>query len=107
MNLQDELTEAGYAVGSFDACVDASAWLGKETPDIAELYTAVKDGSCRALAAELARRDVEFVLWSGNLQDERTLHEFVDAVWVQKPSTHTALLDALARLRTEPQQQQA
>jgi DNA-binding response OmpR family regulator len=108
VNLQDELTEAGYAViGPFDTCAGALAWLENETPDLAVLDTVLKDGTCRALAAELARRSVGFVLWSGHLQDKQTLQEFVDAVWVEKPSTHMALLDALASLRIEPYRQQA
>jgi DNA-binding response OmpR family regulator len=108
MNLQDELEEAGYAVvGPFNTCAGALAWLENETPDLAVLDTVLKDGTCRTLAAELVRRDIGFVLWSGHLQDRQTLHEFADAVWVKKPSTHIALLDALASLRIEPQRQQA
>jgi DNA-binding response OmpR family regulator len=108
MNLQDELKETGYAVvGPFDTCAAALAWLETETPDLAVLDTVLKDGTCRALAAELARRDVGFVLWSSHLQDRQTLQEFTDAVWVEKPSTHTALLDALASLRIAPDRQQA
>lgn len=108
MNLQDELKEAGYAVvGPFDTCAAALAWFETETPDLAVLDTVLKGGTCRALAAELARRGVGFVLWSGHLQDRQTLQEFTDAVWVEKPSTHTALLDALASLRIAPDRQQA
>jgi DNA-binding response OmpR family regulator len=108
MNLQDELKEAGYAVvGPFDTCAAALAWLETETPDLAVLDTVLKDGTCRALAAELARRGVGLVLWSGHLQDRQTLQEFTDAVWVEKPSTHTALLHALASLRIAPDRRQA
>jgi DNA-binding response OmpR family regulator len=108
MNLQDELEEAGYAVvGPFDTCAGALAWLENETPDLAVLDTVLKDGTCGALAAELVRRGVGFVLWSGHLQDEQTLQEFTDAVWVKKPSTHTAILDALASFRIKPYRQQA
>jgi DNA-binding response OmpR family regulator len=85
-NLQDELKEAGYAVGGpFDTCAAALAWLETETPDLAVLDTVLKDGTCKALAAELARRGVGFVLWSGHLQDKQTLQEFRDAVWVIRP----------------------
>ncbi len=108
MNLQDELEEAGYAVvGPFDTCAGALAWLESETPDLAVLDTVLKDGTCKALAAELARRGIGFVLWSGHLQDRQAFQEFRDAVWVKKPSTHAAVLDALASLRIEPQRQQA
>jgi DNA-binding response OmpR family regulator len=108
MNLQDELKEAGYTVvGPFDTCAGVMVWLENQTPDLAVLDTVLKDGSCKALAAELTQRGVGVVLWSGHLQDKQTLQEFTDAVWVKKPSTHTTLLDALASLRIEPDQQQA
>ena len=108
MNLQDDLKDAGYAVvGPFDTCAAALAWLETETPDLAVLDTVLKDGTCRALAAELARRGIGFVLWSGHLQDRQTLQEFTDAVWVEKPSTHNALLHALASLRIAPDRQRA
>jgi DNA-binding response OmpR family regulator len=108
MNLQDDLNEAGYAVvGPFDTCAAALAWLEAETPDLAVLDTVLKDGTCRTLAAEFSRRGVGFVLWSGHLQDKQTLQEFTDAVWVEKPSTHTALLHALASLGIAPVRQQA
>ena len=82
-------------------------WLENETPDLAVLDTVLKDGSCKALAAEIARRGMGFVLWSGHLQDKQAFQEFRDAVWVKKPSTYTAILDALASLRIGPQRQQA
>lgn len=107
MNLQDELEEAGYAVpGPFDTYAHAMAWLENETPDLAVLDTILKDRTCKALAAKLARRGVRFALWSSHLQDKQEFQEFVDAVWVKKLSTHTALLDALASPRIEPQRQQ-
>jgi DNA-binding response OmpR family regulator len=103
MNLQDDLDDAGYAVaGPFDTCAGAVAWLENETPDLAVLDTVLKDGTCKALAAELARRGMGFVLWSGHRQDEQELHEFRGAVWVKKPSTHSAILEALASLKMEP-----
>ena len=103
MSLQDDLEEADYTVaGPFDTCAAALDWLENETPDLAVLDTRLKDGTCKALAAELARRGVRFVLWSSQWQDKQELHEFTDAVWVKKPSAHTALLNALASLRLDP-----
>jgi DNA-binding response OmpR family regulator len=108
MNLQDELEEAGYAVaGPFDTCADAMDWLENDTPDLAVLDTVLKDGTCKSLAAEIVRRDTGLVLWSGHLQDKQAFQEFGGAAWVKKPSTHAAILDALASLRIEPQRQQA
>jgi DNA-binding response OmpR family regulator len=102
MNLQDELEEAGYTVaGPFNTCSGALGWLVNQTPDLALIDTILKDGTCKTLAAELTRRGVAFVLWSGHQQDEQTLHEFKDTAWVKKPSTHTDLLHALADLKKE------
>ncbi len=56
MSLQDDLEEACYTVaGPFDTCAGALDWLENETPDLAVLDTLLKDGSCKALATEMAR----------------------------------------------------
>jgi DNA-binding response OmpR family regulator len=108
MDLQNNLKSAGYAVaGPFDSCASAVAWLETETPHLAVLDTMLKDGSCKDLATELTRRGVPFVIWSGHRQDKNTLHEFMDAVWVEKPSPHAALLRALADLQIKPVRRQA
>jgi DNA-binding response OmpR family regulator len=107
MTLEDELQEAGYAVARpFDTSATALEWLVQETADLAVLDTVLKDGSCKELAAELTRRRVPFVVWSGHQQDKSTLHEFMDAVWVAKPTPHGVLLRALAGLKMNPQKLQ-
>jgi DNA-binding response OmpR family regulator len=103
IELEDELAAAGYGVaGPFATCAKAGEWLESETPDLAVLDTLLTDGSCKDLAAELTRRGVPFVVYSGSLHDPNTTDEFMDAVWIEKPAPFRALLDALADLRVEP-----
>ncbi len=101
--LEDELQTAGYRVaGPFAACSKAMKWLEDETPDIALLDTILQDGSCKDLAAELTRRGVPFVVYSGGLQDHERIPELLNAVWIEKPAAFQTLLDALIGLQGEP-----
>jgi DNA-binding response OmpR family regulator len=103
--LQYELDDAGYGVaGPFATCADAMAWLAIETPDVAVLDTMLKDGSCKDLAAELTRRGVPFVIYSGLQQALNSISEFRDGVWVEKPAAFGTLLDALVSLQRGPTQ---
>jgi DNA-binding response OmpR family regulator len=98
--LEDELKAAGYRVaGPFATCARALQSLQSETPDMAVLDTILPDGSCRALAAELTRRGVPFVVYSGAFQDHDASPELLNAVWIEKPSAFQTLHEALASLQ--------
>ncbi len=74
LNLRDDLLDAGFQVeGPFNTCAAALAWLKTTTPDTAILDAALKDGPCRAIALELAHRDVPFVIYSGYHEDRSLL----------------------------------
>lgn len=99
MNLEDGLTDAGYEVaGPFGACSDAMTWLSTETPRMAVLDVRLKDGACTALAAELGRRDVPFVVYSVSSRTRNTVKEFMNVAWVEKPAPVKAVLAALAEI---------
>jgi DNA-binding response OmpR family regulator len=98
--LQGDLEDAGYRVaGPFNTRAKALAWLESETPDLAVLDTMLKDGPCHDLTAELTRRDVPFVIYSGVLREWNTVSEFMNAVWVEKPAAFSTLLHALMDIR--------
>jgi DNA-binding response OmpR family regulator len=104
--LQDALESSGYGVaGPFVARADALEWLEKHTPDLAVICTMLNDGSSRDVAAELTRRGVPFIIYSGSQRDEDALREFGDGVWVEKPATNETLLDTLASLQAKPRQE--
>jgi DNA-binding response OmpR family regulator len=99
LSIEDELTDAGYAVaGPFATTSATMGWLSTDTPDLAVLDTNLRDGSSRVVALELIRRRVSFVVYSGYRQTMNTTPEFDHGVWIEKPSPGGALTKALASL---------
>ncbi len=98
MLIEEELSEAGFrVVGPFRTCAGASAWLERNTPDIATIDYQLADGPCTDLAAELRRRGVPFVLLTG-LPPEDMPEPFRGAPMFQKPSSLDKLSETLAGL---------
>jgi DNA-binding response OmpR family regulator len=79
----------------------ALAWLEKNTPDLAVICTMLNDGSSREIAAELTRRGVPFIIYSGSRPDDDASRDFSDAIWVEKPATNELLLDTLSSLQAK------
>jgi DNA-binding response OmpR family regulator len=99
LNLQDELQDAGYAVASpFTTCAAALEWLRTETPDVAILDAALRDGPCREIALELTRREVPFLIYSGHHEDCELLAEFHHITWIEKPVPSEVLVHACQQL---------
>jgi DNA-binding response OmpR family regulator len=95
LNLQDELQDAGYAVaGPFTSCSAALEWLGTATPSMAILDAALNDGSCSNVAAELSRREVPFLIYSGHQESHPLLAEFQHVTWIEKPAPPAVLVRA-------------
>jgi DNA-binding response OmpR family regulator len=86
LNLQDELQDSGYEVaGPFTDCSAALDWLRTATPDMAILDATLNDGPCHSVAAELSRREVPFLIYSGHKEDQQLLAEFHHITWIEKP----------------------
>jgi DNA-binding response OmpR family regulator len=99
LNLQDDLQDAGYRVeGPFTTCAAALSWLETATPDTAILDAALKDGPCRAIAQELTRRKVPFLIYSGYHEDRLLLAEFPHVTWIEKPAPCSVLVEACQQL---------
>jgi DNA-binding response OmpR family regulator len=99
LDLQDELRDAGYRVeGPFTTCAAALEWLETATPDTAVLDAALKDGPCRAIAQELTRREVPFLIYSGYHEDRQLLAEFPHVTWIEKPAPSSVLIEACQQL---------
>jgi DNA-binding response OmpR family regulator len=99
LDLQDELQDAGYEVaGPFTTCAAALEWLRTQTPDIAILDAALKDGPCREIALELSRREVPFLIYSGHHEDRQLLAEFDHVTWIEKPVPPSVLVQACQQL---------
>ena len=99
LNLRDDLQDAGYRVeGPFTTCAAALSWLQTVTPDMAILDAALKDGPCRAIAQELTRREVPFLIYSGYHEDRQLLAEFPHVTWIEKPAPCSVLVEACQQL---------
>ncbi len=97
--LAESLRLEGFEVaGPFDTCAGAEAWLKSAGPlHAAILDNALKDGPCDALARDLARRKVPFIVYSGHSRSREVTRDFNDAPWLVKPVPFESLL---ATLRT-------
>ncbi len=99
LDLHDELRDAGYEVaGPFTTCAAALSWLQTATPDTAILDAALKDGPCRAIAQELTRREVPFLIYSGYHEDRLLLAEFPHVTWIEKPAPCSVLVEACQQI---------
>jgi CheY-like chemotaxis protein len=99
LTIEEELTEAGFDIaGAFASCDSALKWLRTATPDAAILDVMLTDGSCHPVAAELRRRNVPFVVFSGRTRSETAGADFADAVWIDKPSPLAVLITAVRRV---------
>lgn len=96
MALEDELGEAGFRItGPFARCADALASLDRDRPAVALLDTVLKDGSCLDLARELIRRNIPFVIYSGQEQHHASAPEFDGVPWVVKPAPYQEVVAAV------------
>ena len=99
LNLRHDLQDAGCRIeGPFTTCAAALLWLETATPDTAVLDAALKDGPCRAIAQELTRRKVPFLIYSGYHEDRLLLAEFPHVTWIEKPVPSSVLIEACQRL---------
>jgi len=99
LNLQDELQDSGHEVaGPFMDCSAALGWLQTAAPDMAILDATLNDGSCHSVAAELSRRGVPFLIYSGYQEDRQLLSEFDHITWIEKPVPAATLVQACQQL---------
>jgi DNA-binding response OmpR family regulator len=99
LHLKDELQDGGYRVaGPFTTCADALAWLRTATPDLAILDTVLKDGPCRDIAAELIRRAVPFLIYSGHRENQGFLPDLGAVTWIEKPVPPSVLIQECKQL---------
>lgn len=95
IELEEGLREAGFAVaGPFATCAQAEAWLEDGQPEAAILDHELKDGPCDSLIADLSRRGVPIIVFTGH--DAPPVPHSA-ATWVTKPIAFPILLTELQR----------
>lgn len=99
LSIEAFLTEAGYEVaGPFASNAEALAWLDGARPAAAVLDLGLRDGLSTALAGELRRRGVGFVVYSGHAQRPDLAPELQGVPWLRKPVPREDLLGAVRAL---------
>ena len=100
LDLCDALETAGYRVlGPFATAVEALEMLGQDSPTLAVIDVVLKDGPCAALADELHRRRVPFLVHSVHRNDKPHPASFQGVTWLVKPASPwdvVALCDELS-----------
>jgi DNA-binding NtrC family response regulator len=96
--LEDAGCDVSDPLGSGAA---ALAWLAAHAPSLAILDYGLKDGSCTALADELNRRGVPFIVYSGHSRPADLPAPLRDAPWVEKPADRAVRLAVLASVCPE------
>jgi DNA-binding response OmpR family regulator len=96
MALEAYLEDAGFVPGLVSSGAQAMTWLDRATPDCVILDFELKDGPCTRLAAELRRRGVPFIVYSGHHRHDDDA-ELRDIQWIEKPAARDELLDAVRR----------
>jgi len=95
MMLADSLEEAGHHVlGPIDKGSAVLEALTHLNPDMAILDTKLRDGPSYAVALELRRRRIPFVIYSGHQRPKEPHPAYADMPWVEKPAAPTDVLAA-------------
>ena len=99
-SLAVELEAQGLQVaGPFSGCREAMAWLARSQPDRAIVDVGLDHGCGFALARELRRRGIPFVIVSGaEAFEPEVLGEWGDAPWLGKPVASVHLVHILEGL---------
>src|SRR3954469_1239577 len=93
MVLADAVEEAGHHVlGPIDKGSAVLEALARLKPDMAILDTRLRDGPSYAVALELRRRHIPFVIYSGHQRPKEPHPAYADVPWVEKPATPTDVL---------------
>ncbi|QRM32709.1 response regulator [Microvirga sp. VF16] len=92
MSIEIYLEEAGMAVQAVSSSAEARAWREAHTADIAIVDFLLQDGPATELAAELNRRAIPFVIYSGYPPRHGLSSELQGVPWLEKPTSRDELL---------------
>jgi DNA-binding response OmpR family regulator len=95
LSIEAYLEDAGFAVATCATAEDALALVEERTPHCVVLDFALKHGTCLALARELLRRNVPFVVYSGHQRAISDAPELASVPWIDKPAPRQDLIASL------------
>ncbi|MEO6014238.1 MAG: response regulator [Devosia sp.] len=99
MDVESTLQDGGFDVVTFATCSEAEAWLEHNHPAIAVVDITLRDGPCTEAVQELVRRNIPFIVHSGDM-DRSALPDlaFDAGTWMSKPSSSDALMTTARNL---------
>ena len=101
MSVEAYLEDEGFEVETVTSASQAQAWLEEShTPAYAIVDFMLRDGPATALAEELRRRGIPFVVYSGYPRALGIPSDLMTVPWLEKPTTREDLLQALFDLRS-------
>ncbi|MBM6596398.1 response regulator [Microvirga pudoricolor] len=96
LSIEAYLEETGFEIeGPIRSGSEALFWLRAHTPQAVILDYGLADGSCTALARELRRRDIPFLVYSGYRLGSDLPLELHGVPWIEKPCRREELMTAL------------
>jgi DNA-binding response OmpR family regulator len=100
MSVEAYLEDEGFEVETVTSASKAQVWLEEpHTPAYAIVDFMLQDGPATALAKELRRRGIPFVVYSGYPRALGIPSDLMTVPWLEKPTTREDLLRELLNLR--------
>lgn len=94
LDVEMTLSLAGFEVFNVRSCKEAAAWLDNRLPDVAIVDIKLQDGQCGDVVSRLLESGVPFIVHSGDHKSTYAETPFANGVWLGKPATSRALLEA-------------
>jgi DNA-binding NtrC family response regulator len=98
MGVEALLEDVGFAVQTATSIAQAQACLKDNAPEFVILDFMLRDGPATAIAGELQKRGIPFIVYSGYSRHYGMSCAFDEVPWIEKPTSRENLLKALVTL---------
>jgi DNA-binding response OmpR family regulator len=98
MGVETYLEDAGFEVQTATSIAQAQACLKDNAPEFVILDFMLRDGPATAIAGELQKRGIPFIVYSGYSRHLGMSCEFDEVPWIEKPTSLENLLKAVVTL---------
>jgi DNA-binding NtrC family response regulator len=98
MGVEALLEDVGFEVQTATSIAQAQACLKDNAPEFVILDFMLRDGPATAIAGELQKRGIPFIVYSGYSRHYGMSCAFDEVPWIEKPTSRENLLKALVTL---------
>jgi DNA-binding NtrC family response regulator len=98
MGVEALLEDVGFQVQTATSIAQAQACLKDNAPEFVILDFMLRDGPATAIAGELQKRGIPFIVYSGYSRHYGMSCAFDEVPWIEKPTSRENLLKALVTL---------